>query len=181
MLNKHRIIHTKTFLHTLRDDANLLFKGCCSVLVKRWQIRFLVCGAESNGLCVALDGVLILASLEILVALVLCCLGPIQRALNETEREGEKERTTKKLWGDNDPASVRRDGEKEEFILHEFSCCVCWKCNEFRSLSFLWSVDRKNMIPLIKTVSKCCVSLVLMIILVLKEWYINIVLIIYIW
>ena len=88
MLNKHRIIHTKTFLHTLRDDANLLFKGCCSVLVKRWQIRFLVCGAESNGLCVALDGVLILASLEILVALVLCCLGPIQRALNETEREG---------------------------------------------------------------------------------------------
>lgn len=63
--------------------ANLLFKGSCSVLIKRGQVRLLLIGTQADGLCVTLDGVFIFAGLEVLVAFIFRCLGAVQRVLKE--------------------------------------------------------------------------------------------------
>ena len=64
-------------------ESDLLFLGSRSVLVERGQVRFLLSWAEGDGLCVAVDGQVILPRLEILVALILGSLGPVQGTLEE--------------------------------------------------------------------------------------------------
>ena len=64
-------------------ESDLLFVGSRSVLVEGGQVRFLLSWAEGDGLCVAVDGQVILPRLEVLVALVLGSLGPVQGSLEE--------------------------------------------------------------------------------------------------
>ena len=67
--------------------SDLLLVGGRSVLVEGGQVGLLLRGAQRDGLCVALDGVLILPSLEVFVAFILRCLGAVQRALSERGKE----------------------------------------------------------------------------------------------
>lgn len=71
------------------DCSHLLLICSGSVLVEGGQVTLLLFGAHADSLRVALDGLLILASLEILVALVLGSLGPVQGALHERD-EGHR-------------------------------------------------------------------------------------------
>ena len=68
--------------------TNLLFVGSSSVLVEGGQVCLVVSRTQTDGLCVTLDGLLILPSLEVLVALVLSTLGPVQSTL-QNGMEGE--------------------------------------------------------------------------------------------
>lgn len=58
-----------------------MLEGCGSVLVEGGQIVLLLLGTETYGLGVALDGLIVFTSLEILVAFVLGRLRLIQRTL----------------------------------------------------------------------------------------------------
>lgn len=69
------------------QSSYLLLIGSCSVLEESGQVALLLPGTEADSLCVALDGLLVLAGLEILVALVLGSLCPVQGALQLGGRE----------------------------------------------------------------------------------------------
>lgn len=87
--NESNCTHSTADVGSFEDGASdLLFVGSGSVLVEGGEVSPFLGGAEGDGLGVAVDGQVILPRLEVLVALVLGPLGPVQWTLEE-EEEGE--------------------------------------------------------------------------------------------